>query len=184
MLHLRRVPTLRHRLAVALPQPCRLRQLGTKTTGTASASSASRKRLKHYHVSGFGGGADLGPSGSWSEAEGHHMATDVTRAQGGKDAAPQPVNLLLAALIGCETATASYVAWKMRIPIGAIQFNLSAWRDESGALSLPATADPPVPSRLQAVAGTALVESDASAEDIAALAHQVHQVSCHAKLNI
>ena len=152
--------------------PAAARGLATTTGG--GADQGKPRRLKRYLARGVGGGTELGPSGSRSEAESHVMATDVTRAQGGKDAAPQPVNLLLAALIGCETATAAFVARKMRITIGEIRFDLSAWRDEAGALSLPITQDPVAPSRLQSVAGTALVETDASAEEIAALAHQVH----------
>ena len=113
----------------------------TKSHPRTNARSA-KQRIKYYHVSGIGGSAELGPSGtlriaramdtlrsvlghtdvffvsplmptltsdrtgSHSQAEGHEIFTDVTRAQGGKDSAPQPVNLLLGALIGCETATA------------------------------------------------------------------------------
>ena len=51
---------------------------------------------------------------------------------------------------------------------------LDAWRDEAGALHLPITADPPAVSRLQAVKGTALVETDATIEQVAALARAVH----------
>ena len=67
------------------------------------------------------------------------------------------------------------MAWKMKIEIGMIRFDLSAWRDEAGALSLPITEAPVAPSMLQRVSGTALVESDASEGEIAALAHQVHR---------
>ena len=183
---LRRAAACRPQAHPHLPHPppqlraCAARTLAGEADGrgtataTTTTATAKPRRLKRYHAHGVGGGADLGPSGSRSEAESHAMATDVTRAQGGRDAAPQPVNLLLAALIGCETATAAFVARKMRITIGEIRFDLSAWRDEAGALSLPIAQDPAVPSRLQSVAGTALVETDASAEEVAALAHQVH----------
>ena len=52
-------------------------------------------------------------------------------AQGGSDAAAQPVETLLAALIGCEQATAAFVARHMqpRMDLLKIEFNYCAERD-------------------------------------------------------
>ena len=102
------------------------------------------------------------------------MATDVPRKVGGQDEAPQPVQLLLGALIGCKQATATFVAMKQRIKIRSMKFDIEAYRDEVGALSLPIDRDPPVPSRLQKVFGTIVVDTDATQDQIDALARQVH----------
>ena len=40
----------------------------------------------------------------------HTIRTDTPKLSGGMDTAAQPVELLLAALVGCETATAHFVA--------------------------------------------------------------------------
>jgi hypothetical protein len=44
-----------------------------------------------------------------------------------------------------------------RVVIDKMEFNLTATRDERGALQLPIDMDPSVPSRLQQVSGTMLV---------------------------
>jgi hypothetical protein len=51
----------------------------------------------------------------------------------------------------------------------SIDFDISAERDERGALSLPIDVDPEMPSRLLAVRGTATVTTDeeVSAETLA-----------------
>jgi putative redox protein len=88
---------------------------------------------------------------------GHSIQTDLPKPMGGKDEAPQPVETLLAALIGCTQATALFVGRQMkpnRLIIDKMEFSLTATRDERGALQLPIDTDPPVPSRLQQVSGT------------------------------
>jgi putative redox protein len=91
---------------------------------------------------------------------GHSIQTDLPKPMGGKDEAPQPVETLLAALIGCTQATALFVGRQMkpnRLLIDKMEFSLTATRDERGALQLPIDIDPPVPSRLQQVSGTVRV---------------------------
>ncbi|KNC81630.1 hypothetical protein SARC_06053 [Sphaeroforma arctica JP610] len=90
---------------------------------------------------------------------GHTLATDVPKTMGGSDAAPQPVEHLLAALCGCAQATATFVSRMMtpRVAIDRIEFNVRATRDSRGALQLPIDAVPDVPSRLHTVEGTATV---------------------------
>ena len=90
------------------------------------------------------------------------FATDVPRAAGGADEAPQPVELMLAALLGCKTATAHFVARQLwprpRNRIERIEWrDVTAERDERGALALPIDAPPPVPAGLRLVRGVALV---------------------------
>jgi putative redox protein len=88
---------------------------------------------------------------------GHCIYTDLPKPMGGKDTAPQPVETLLAALIGCTQATALFVGRQIkpeRLLIERMEFHLTAQRDERGALQLPIEEDPPVPSRLQRVSGT------------------------------
>lgn len=92
----------------------------------------------------------------------HKIQTDLPRAMGGMDKAPQPVEYLLAAFIGCTQATAVYVGRNMRprrLNISKINFDITAHRDERGALggSIPIEKDsdlPEVPSRLQLIQGT------------------------------
>lgn len=87
------------------------------------------------------------------------LATDVPTRMGGKDAAPQPVEHLLAALVGCEQATAVFVgrAMRPRLHVQRVDFELEAERDDRGATALPLDAAPPAPAMLQAVRGVARV---------------------------
>jgi len=88
---------------------------------------------------------------------------------GGRDTAAQPVEMLLASLVGCTQATALFVARHMtpRLKIEKMKFRIEAERDERGALALPlpdpataAATQAPVPSRLQRVWGTVTVHHD------------------------
>jgi uncharacterized OsmC-like protein len=93
---------------------------------------------------------------------GHALQTDLPRLTGGRDQAAQPVETLLAALIGCTQATAMFVARNLRpsrLAIDRIDFDVEAVRDERGALSLPIDVTPDVPSRLRSVAGTVRVHA-------------------------
>ena len=69
------------------------------------------------------------------------------------------MELLVAALIGCEQATAAFVARHMtpRLALAGLTFEYVARRDERGATSLPLHAPPPVPARLTGVTGIATV---------------------------
>ena len=107
---------------------------------------------KSYRIQGVG---------RQSQAEmttntGHVIQTDVPKKMGGKDVAPQPVETLLAALLGCTQATAVFVGRHMepRVLIDRLEFDVSATRDDRGALELPISNDPAIPSRLQHITGT------------------------------
>ena len=77
---------------------------------------------------------------------------------GGADEHPQPVELLVAALIGCEQATAAFVAGHMtpRLALARADVRVRRARDDRGA-TLPLHAPPPVPARMQRVTGVAVV---------------------------
>lgn len=131
----------------------------------------------HYEVRGRGHRC-----GAETSVRDFIVQTDTPRAAGGNDKFPQPVELLLAALIGCEQATAHFVAQKMRprITIDHMDFSLKARRDQRGALSMTKSRDiqvPPsdaVPSHLQEIKGEVRVYTQSSQSEVDALAMQVH----------
>ena len=133
-------------------------------------SSLPSPQTKTYHLQAVSSGSCCVSS----TESGHAVTSDLPRVSGGSDTAAEPVYLLLAALCGCEAATAQFVAYKMKISLGDIRFKLEATRDQRGALSLPLGSDIPVPSRLQLVTGTAMVESDATDTQLAELEREVH----------
>lgn len=94
-----------------------------------------------------------------SISSGHTLQTGVPKKMGGSDKAPQPVEHLLAALLGCTQATAIYVGRMMnpRLLIDKIEFDVEAYRDERGALQQPIDELPAIPARLQQVSGTVRV---------------------------
>jgi putative redox protein len=107
---------------------------------------------------------------------GHTILTDLPKAMGGSDQAAQPVELLLAALLGCKSATAHYVAQHLwRRPHNRIEqiewIDVVAHRDDRGATSLPITSSPPVGAGLIRVSGVASVQprGPVSHEDVQAL---------------
>eukprot|EP00977_Amphora_coffeiformis_P011139 scaffold2657_cov89-Amphora_coffeaeformis.AAC.33 len=87
----------------------------------------------------------------------HILYTDLPKKMGGKNTAPQPVETMLAAWMGCTQATALFVGRQMkpnRLLIDRLVFeNIQGERDERGALTLPIDENPPVPSRLTRVSG-------------------------------
>lgn len=130
--------------------------------------TASRQRRRHektYAITGRGEGC-----AATVTARGHTLVTDVPRAGGGADAAPQPVETLLAALIGCETATAHFVARQLGVRVGSIDFEIRASRDVRGSAHVPVGEAAPAPSRLQRIEGVATVATDDPALDAATLA--------------
>jgi putative redox protein len=115
---------------------------------------------KTYRIQGETTAPNSKGSVTMTTNTGHSIKTDLPKAMGGRDEAPQPVETLLAALVGCTQATALFVGRQMkpnRVVIDKMEFNLTATRDERGALQLPIDKDPSVPSRLQQVSGTILV---------------------------
>jgi putative redox protein len=115
------------------------------------ATVSSSDPIKRYELKGTG-------RNSLVEMEtntGHSLKTDVPKKMGGSDVAPQPVETLLAALIGCTQATSMFVGRNMapRILIDKMEFDLRAERDERGALTMPIEETPEIPARLQRIQG-------------------------------
>ncbi|CAK0901607.1 unnamed protein product [Prorocentrum cordatum] len=95
-------------------------------------------RLKRYALAA----ASQGRAGCAVRFPGGHASATDLPWPAGDDAAPQPVELLLAALVGCKTATAHFVArhsWPRPFNrIDAIEWaDVAAHRDEAIPVSLP-----------------------------------------------
>eukprot|EP00435_Cladocopium_sp_Y103_P059478 s303_g21.t1 len=159
------VATSDQMLGVYMVVPCRL-CLGWRR----HVSSNRSPRWKRYGLTAGGSGCKT----ATVTDDGYRIESDTPKSAGGSGTAPQPVQLLLGALVGCEQATATFVAAKMRLPpIRRIEFHVQAERDEWGSLAPPIHAAPPELSRLQRIWGTAHVYSDATADQIAAIAEAV-----------
>lgn len=138
----------------------RVRQYSTDPcddeTTTTTGLGTTQNYLKTYHMQGET--TPENPSGiTVSTDTGHVLQTDVPRKMGGKDGAPQPVETLLAAWIGCTQATSLFVGRQMkpkRLLLDRLVFDVHGERDERGALTLPIEETPPVPSRLSRISGT------------------------------
>ena len=142
----------------------------------AASSVAPVPAWKGYYISGSGAGTHC----TVRTDDGFEVLSDVPAAVGGGGRAPQPVQLLLAALCGCEQATAAFVAFKwkpQRLSIGRVEFELRAERDERGALTLPLDTDPlPTVARLARVWGTATVHGTTATDaQLARLGEEVHR---------
>jgi putative redox protein len=136
--------------------PSNTRLKTTQTSSTLYQDIDGTNHTKTYRIQGETTPNSKG-SVTMTTNTGHAIQTDLPKPMGGKDEAPQPVETLLAALIGCTQATALFVGRQMkpnRLLIDKMEFSLTATRDERGALQLPIDIDPPVPSRLQQVSGT------------------------------
>ncbi|OQR84318.1 OsmC-like protein [Achlya hypogyna] len=125
-----------------------------------------------YHLTGRGTGVQC----HMNRGDGLVMATDVPVRMGGTDSAPQPVELFLTSLCGCELATAQFVARHMtpRLTIEKIEFSIHAVRDPAGALTLPLSSPAP-PARLERIWGTATVFTSASQVQVDELSEHVKQ---------
>mmetsp|Transcript_21853 Transcript_21853/g.35759 ORF Transcript_21853/g.35759 Transcript_21853/m.35759 type:complete len:222 (-) Transcript_21853:64-729(-) len=129
-------------------------QLFSSSTMVNEEEEASHR--KYYAISGTGQRSTV----KMETNTGHNLQTDVPKKMGGGDSAPQPVEHLLAALLGCTQATAIYVGRTMnpRLIIDKIDFDVEAYRDERGALEIPIIDKlPTIPARLQCVSGTVRV---------------------------
>ena len=140
----------------------RIQLLSTSTTSDAVDDSA--KHQKTYHLQGATTPKNKSGVTVHTTNTGHTLQTDLPKKMGGKDTAPQPVETLLAALAGCTQATALFVGRHLQLPhphsrliLDRLEFDLTAARDERGALQLPLDKELPVPSRLQQVQGTVTV---------------------------
>lgn len=158
MLRLLRAPrlTVLHRLIEAA--------FTTKRTGRQS---------KEYHIRGQGESTRTNVYVHDSKDR-RVISTDVPVAMGGKNSAPQPVEMLLASLCGCEQVTAEFVARhaKPRMYINKIEFEVFAKRDSKAAITLPLDVPLP-PARLERVWGTATVHTSADQEQVDMLSREI-----------
>ena len=142
---------------------------------------ASRRMLTRLHRYELNATSIAGPWCDVRTKAGHMVCTDLPRLSGGRDAAAQPVELLVAALLGCKTATAHFVArhlWPRPYnTIDTIEFlDVAAVRDERGAIALPIKAQPEVSAALLRVTGIAKVKptsDDVTDEDVRELGRAV-----------
>lgn len=139
----------------------------------ANFSVPSNRNLKEYHIRGVGSSTKT-ELHVYNLSTAHHIMTDVPVSMGGLDAAPQPVELLLGSLCGCEQVTASFVArhLKPRVNIDKIVFEIFAVRNQKASVTLPLKVDLP-PSRLNRIWGTATVHTSASQDQIDILAKEI-----------
>ena len=128
----------------------------------SSDEGASETFIKRYPLVARGSGVQC----VMKARNVHDIRTDVPKAMGGADEAPQPVELLLAALVGCEQATAAYVARHMspRFKLKYVHFSVVGERDDRGATALPVHEPAPCPARLSRVTGEAVVHVRGPAE--------------------
>ena len=161
-------------ISVSIPSACQRRRYvqyscqfsSTKTKLCATSNKSEdiisitsndddAQHRKHYNIKGNGQQSIV----KMQTNTGHTIQTDIPQKMGGKDTAPQPVEYLLAALIGCTQATSIYVGRMMnpRLLIDRIEFDIHGYRDERGALELPIDTVPSIPARLQCVSGTVKV---------------------------
>lgn len=154
--------------------PCRSLTLRA-TTGTMEPDS---KWIKSYDLNATG----IKNRCVTQTEDGHEITTDVPKSMGGQDSGPQPVYLLLSAMVGCETSTAHFVARKMGIKIDSLSFKLHAWRDQRGVLQWSDALSPSdqsdgeaIPSMLQEIKGEVTVHSSStlSQEQVDILAREV-----------
>lgn len=151
------------------PSPSRLGLLRNFST---QSTRGITPRWKTYGLVADGQGV----STRCQSKDGHIMNTDLPKATGGANTAPQPVYHLLTALVGCKQATAVFVARHMKLRFRGIHFELKAVRDERGALTLPIDAmELPAVSRLQRITGHAYVDTEASVEQLELLKRQVEK---------
>lgn len=106
------------------------------------------------------------------------IITDVPTSMGGKNKGPQPIELLLASLCGCELVTAQFIARNMkpRVTIDRIDFDVHASRNQLGAIGLPiggAHDSSSPPSRLERIWGTATLHTSATADEVRTIASEV-----------
>ena len=127
----------------------------------AASACLSRGQTRLYSTQYEYGctGSGLGARATVSFVTGHEVKTDLPSKLGGKDEHPQPVELVLAGLIGCEVSTASFVARHMvpRFPLGSIAFDYRASRDGSAPVSLPLDVELPASPVIRTVTGTVTV---------------------------
>jgi len=105
-----------------------------------------------------------------SEVRGFTIPIDEPRELGGNDTAPNPVELLLAALGGCQEIVYRAFAAVLGIEIDSIEVHAKGYLDLHGFLGLPE-----VPAGFTNISFTTRIVSSASPESITKLAALVEK---------
>ncbi|HEX9018684.1 MAG TPA: OsmC family protein [Anaerolineaceae bacterium] len=95
----------------------------------------------------------------------HHLAADEPPSLGGGDSAPNPVELILAALGTCQEITYRAYATALGIPLESVSVELSGDIDLRGFFAV----DESVRSGYQSISGVVKIESSASEEQLQTL---------------
>jgi len=186
-------------IGFSLQRPSRISQKHLKTKcGINNVFDASNYRTRPYLSASSDGGSPFQIDENYAKSysitgtgekssvhmkanTGHELQTDVPKKMGGGDTAPQPVEMLLGAFLGCTQATAIFVGRQMnpRLLIEKIEYDVTAHRDERGALMLPIEEVPDVPARLQVISGNIHVFArggkEITEEQLKILAEQTEQ---------
>ena len=109
---LSRCRLLRGRAAGAVSAARRAVEASSGGGGGYGGPGGSKPKLKWYGLTARS--ADGGARTACRTHDGHAIASDLPRKSGGGGGAAEPVYHLLAALCGCEAATAAFVARRMR----------------------------------------------------------------------
>lgn len=100
----------------------------------------------------------------------HRLAADEPLSLGGVDSAPNPVELILAALGTCQEITYRAYATALGIPLDSVAVELAGDIDLRGFFAV----DPAVRSGYQNIRGTVKLGSSASAEELQTLSAVVN----------
>ena len=100
----------------------------------------------------------------------HRLAADEPPSLGGADSAPNPVELILAALGTCQEITYRAYATALGIPLDSVSVELSGDVDLRGFFAVDETVRP----GYQNISGTVNIESSASEADLRKLSEVVN----------
>ncbi len=136
----------------------------TAAARRAVASAAAAPIPRSWHVEGRATGAQ-----TVIQADKHRVIIDEPARIGGKDEGPSPLNTLLASLAGCKTATLKQIAKEMGVTFTTIDYKVDATLDLRGFMGVPG-----VKSRFHTVVLDAVIDTTATAEQVAKMAELVH----------
>jgi len=134
------------------------------TTSGSSSRDVTKPMWKEIAATGVGRKSTLE-----ARAEDHTIIVDEPKNLGGENRGPSPLHTMLAALMGCETATTSYVARKQNIQVHSLTYDLKAVYDLRGIMGMAKD----VPARFQRVYGTVVVDTSGTQAQVEELGRQM-----------
>ncbi|MFC3345223.1 OsmC family protein [Paenibacillus abyssi] len=96
-----------------------------------------------------------------AKAKRHEVVIDEPPATGGTDSGPNPLQLLLCALAGCENIVSNFVAKEINFDLQEIEFSIEGQVDLRGVMG-----DPDVRPYYQNISVSAKVKTSESAERV------------------